>query len=607
MKTVSIALKKGSPVSIILNTSDSLLRKTGKWCLDFLVKRGFQVSTIQNPSKKMEQGPKWILEIREDCPIAKSLGINPGFLDSAQSDAYILNVLESENGCIVSIIGRNPAGVRSGIARLIMLARDMDQELVAPIGQETKSPFFSIRRLSVAPTGRIAQGNEWCIRAGMSAEYTHWADTLWTNWEDERIRQYAEQIRMMGFNSVELSELRGYRGVFSGEELNHIIEKVQVFMKAAHEHDLQVCQFIWGQSLFEEGDNLCWNCPEERIRMELEFRRLATTYGNLVDHLVVHVGDPGGCSRNGCDAYKTTQEIAEFIKSEYRKINPAITVTLSSWANEGFWKGYSETGFLDETYSSKEIGIALHRWYDSEKAELVLNSGRQLDIWGWYLSDFEMRLDMHLLMRRLDKYYSSLPDCASRQVRAVSTEICFQGWPQIMNAYVSAQKMWDPQRNLTEIENEFCGALFGEKNKEAMREVYQVCEKYVHPEDYYGFIPETDCLPIVFGTSEYNREVIHALDAGHKVSLDCHNLPKMTTTANPQALKDYLMSELSLISIFSTGETQIRSTWKSGMDAKTLRILVDETKKNAVPYQTNLNYRNLLDSFLKLAEEAEKV
>ena len=135
---------------------------------------------------------------------------------------------------------------------------------------------------------------------------------------------------------------------FSDDQVRtEITPKLLVFMKAAHDNGMQVSQFIWGQSLFKEGDNLCWNSSEERPTMEKEYSRLARAYGDLVDHIVVHVGDPGGCSRNGCDPYKTTQEIAAFLSREYRKINPRVTATLSSWANFGFWEGGSGVKFLD--------------------------------------------------------------------------------------------------------------------------------------------------------------------------------------------------------------------------------------------------------------------
>ena len=470
-------------------------------------------------------------------------------------------------------------------------------------GAERQQPFFSIRRLMVCPTGRIAQGNEWCKRMGMPEWTTKWSDTLWENWSDERIRKYARQIGEYGFNSVELCEIRGYRGIWTDDDLkSKITPKLRTFMKAARDNGLQVSQFIWGQSLFEEGRNFCWNSPDERLKMEAEYRRLARTYGDLVDHIVIHVGDPGGCDRNGCDAYKTTQEIAAFLLNEYRKMNPKITCTLSTWANFGFWNGREGVEFLDESYCPKEIGIALHRWYDADKAKLVRAAGRECDIWGWYLSDFEMELDSALLMRRLDAYFTSLPAQASKEIRAISTEICFHGWPHIINAYVSAQKMIDPKRPLQEIEREFCAGTFGEANAEAMLKVYQAAEEYVHPERYYGFIPASDCLPVVFGTPDYNKRLRDALAAGHTVKFDPKRPPRFTASTDPADLHRFLMDNLRLISIFSEAQERIGTGKANGATTEELAAIISRAEAEAAPLAHYPDFGPLVNQVRKSAK-----
>jgi len=249
--------------------------------------------------------------------------------------------------------------------------------------------------------------------------------------------------------------------------------------------------------------------------------------------------------------------------------------------------------FLDETYSSKDIAIALHRWYDADRAKLVRVAGRECDIWGWYLSDFEMALDMSLFMRRLDKYFSALPARASKDIRAISTEICFHGWPQIINAYVSAQKMWNPYRKLDEIEREFCAGMFGDSNADAVLKVYRACEAYVHPEYYYGFIPPTDCLPVVFGTPNYNRQCREALVAGAKVKLDAKHQPRLTSATSPEALWRFLLDDLKMIAIFSEAREKINSAMAAGADAAVLDAIWSEAKKAAASYVNYPDYELL--------------
>jgi len=580
---LTIASQRGPQVQIIVASQDPVMQRTAEWCRSFLLKRGYKVRPALAAALDKGNHPAWVLETRADSPVAKSLHVETGGLDSGRPEAYIVSVLQQGKRPIVSVVGNEVWGVRSAVARLVALMRDDGDHLVIPVLTERRSPFFPIRRLAVAPTGRIATGPPW-------------DDSLWTKWSDERIRHYVEELWLCGFNSLEVAEIRGYRrgrGGFSDEELKtEVTPKLRVFMQACREYGIQVCQWIWGQSLFlEEGQNFCWNDRgKERAAMEQEYHRLAQTYGDLVDHIVVHVGDPGGCNRNGCDPYQTTQEITTFLLREFRKINPRVTATLSTWANEGFWLGKPRVQFLDETYSPQEVGIALHRWYDRDKARLVRAAGRPCDMWGWYLSDYEMELDLTLLMRRLDKYYLSLPEEASTQVRALSTELNFQGWPQLINAYVSAQKMWSPQRDLQEIQREFCAAVYGDKNADAMITVYAAAEKYVHPDRFAYFVPETDCLPVVFGIAAYNQELRAALDAGKGVKFDPSRSPKFTLATDAPTLWVNLMRRLSVISAFSEAQEKISVAKASRASHEMLQRIVDEAVTRAEPFKIDLDY-----------------
>ena len=593
---IKIATQAGPKARIVVASEDPLMQRTGAWCRDFLSERGFAVEPKPDCEPGKGGSPAWVLEVKGDCPIAHSLGINTAPLDAARADAYILTVLKRGSRPLVSVVGRNVQGARSGVARLVAVMADHGEYLSTPKTSEFRTPFFPIRRIMISPTGRIAQGN---------AAGKPWVDTLWTRWSDERIRQYAEQLWLMGFNSVELCELRGYRATYSDEQLkNEITPKLRVFMKAARDNGMEVSQFIWGQSLFAEGTNFCWNSPAERPVMEKEFGRLAQTYGDLVDHIVVHVGDPGGCDRNGCDPYKTTQQIATCLLGEYRKVNPKVTATLSAWSNFGFWNGAPGVKFLDESYSPKEIGIALHRWYDRDKAKLVRDSGRDVDIWSWYMSDFELQLNMSLFMRRLNKYFSALPDRASGDIRAISTEICFHGWPHIINAYVSAQKMWSPRRSLQDIEREFCAGMFGDKNADAMVQVYQACERRVRPECYFAFIPAWDYARVVLGTPQFSKQCRAALEAGGMVALDPKRPPGFTTATDPAALKDYLVRSLSLISIFSEAQEKVERAKTAGASREELQKIADDAESRAEPFKIDPDYR-CLSAELKKSVQAE--
>jgi len=250
--------------------------------------------------------------------------------------------------------------------------------------------------------------------------------------------------------------------------------------------------------------------------------------------------------------------------------------------------------FLDETYSTKNLGIALHRWYDRDRARLVRESGRACDIWGWYLSDYEMGLDMNLTLRTIDQYYSALPEQASRDIRAISEDLCFHGWPQIINTYVTAQKMWSPRRDLGQMKWEFCAATFGEANADAMMALYDACEAYIHADHYWAYAPETDCPPDVFGTAGYNRQLRNALEVGKTVGLERGHSPRLTTATEPKAFYDYLVRNVTLIRIFSEAAERITITKGEHASPATLQTIFDEVITKADPYKQDLDYRDLV-------------
>jgi hypothetical protein len=41
------------------------------------------------------------------------------------------------------------------------------------------------------------------------------------------------------------------------------------------------------------------------------------------------------------------------VLSEFRKANPKVQVTLSTWANNGFWKSRDDASFLDESLAPR--------------------------------------------------------------------------------------------------------------------------------------------------------------------------------------------------------------------------------------------------------------
>jgi len=394
-------------------------------------------------------------------------------------------------------------------------------------------PFFPVREAIICPTGRTEQ-------------YTEFAWTNFETWPEDRIRRYPAFLKTCGFNSIQLTEIRGYTASRKTQDLPNVARVIRILAEEARRQKMSVSQFIWGYCLFQEGESLCWNDKRERRWMENEFARLAKTYASLVDHIVLHFSDPEGCNRNGCDAYKTPQEVSHAIWAAYRKVNPRVRATLSTWANRSFFDGHPAMGrLLDETFSSKELGIALHRWYDAEKVRLIRDAGRKVGIWSWYIADYEMATDCSFCMKLLDKYFSSLPHDAGQYVDWISMERCWHGMPSDINLWVAGQKLVNPYRKLEEIEEEFCTAVFGKAGPAVLR-AFQACEEGQVDQRIYGvFIPETDRYPALTSSLEFEKKGQDALREikGLRRSFS----PDIPLVTRPEAMVAFLENRLTLL------------------------------------------------------------
>ncbi|MFB3905666.1 MAG: twin-arginine translocation signal domain-containing protein [Acidobacteriota bacterium] len=404
----------------------------------------------------------------------------------------------------------------------------------APQRPGAQRPFFPIREAIICPTGR-------------SEQLTEFAWVNFETWPEERIRRYPAFLKACGFNSIQVTEIRGYCGKRKTQDLTNVARVVRVLAEEARRQDMSVSQFIWGLCLLHEGDSLCWNDRRERKWMEGEFTRLARTYARLVDHIVLHYSDPGGCNRNGCDAYKTPQEISQAVLKAYRKENPAVRATISAWANKSFFDGHPGMGkLLDETFSPKEFAIALHRWYDPERARLVKDTGRKVGIWSWYIADYEMAHDCAFCMKVLDKYFSSLPAEASVNVDWISMERCWHGMPSDINLWVAGQKLIDPFKPLQKIEEDFCTAVFGRAGPAALQ-AYHACEDGQVDQRIYGyFIPETDRYPALTATPEFEKQAREALRALESVSTPL-TTPQIPLVTQPEDMVVFLKNRLKLL------------------------------------------------------------
>jgi len=542
-----------------------------KWLRD----RGFRVQVALAPEfSRSYAGPQWALATSSTAAKLRVPGGMPAPPAGGRDEAYALRVSPAGGRSVVCLTGKTGSGLRAAVARLVGRVQNDGRTLRTAPGLERTDPFILLRLMNVGQAARR-----------QAAPGSRFQDANYETWKLDRIRAYPEMIWQLGYNGIQVDECRGY-GSISGAELARARTAVQTVSRAARARHMYVSLSQWGDTLFDESITYSWNNPKEQAVMRDFIKDMAQAYGALADNVAVRICDPGGCTRDGCDLYKTPQQITSAYLQEFRKVNPHITVTLSLWYNFDFWKcsprkvDMSNLGvqnqaygqpipdgakFLDSTFMPGDVGIALHRVYNEDQADMVVASGRPVDIKGWYIGDGEMNNNISLTMTTVDKLFSAYPAKAHQQVRSQTVEMCFHGWPQVINHYIAAHKLIDNHRPLLELEREFCTAAFGPQNAEAMVHLYQACENggsdaIPHPKD--------------FGTAAYNQHLRQVLAEAMTVKLVPGFKPNFAFPVPAQTYIDMLRARLRL--------TLAVSEAKEAVDAARTRLGISKTAINSV-------------------------
>lgn len=519
---VTISGDPQKPVVIVCSQKPQS-REMGDYLRKFLTDRGFAVKPgLARAYRKDYRGPQWILATQSTLKSLKTDVKAPKFAANARDEAYLLQARAGASGPVVVLVGKTDAGLRSAVARLISTIANDGRKLATEARREVNDPLVKYRGIIMGDSGRR-----------QCPEGSPFKDIDFEVWQTERIKAYPELFRQFGFNCVQIAENRGY-GSISGPRLKQAQDAILAFAKSAKARHLMVSLDAWGDCPYVEGESYCWNDPAERKKLISYIEEIGRLYGPHIDHFNIHIGDPGGCTRNGCDpSYKTSQQINTEYLRVFRKYNPKVMGAMSTWCNSRFWlhspkpvdlSNYREyfhvreprfgapmpdrAKFLDETFMPRSMGIALHQSYNDDQATMLTKAGRPVDIWAWYIGDMEMVNNLYIAMGRVDEAYSKLPASAREKLRLGTVEITFHGWPQIINHYCAAQKMWNPKRKIQDIEREFCVAAFGPQNADAALALYQACENGVLHD-----IPQ----PAEFGTAAYNEKLAAVLDRSESI------------------------------------------------------------------------------------------
>ena len=560
--TLQLSVSGGrlAPVSIVSSQSKQA-KEMADYLRRWIADRGYYVNKQFGASiDRSYNGPQWVVTEYAGLASVGADDVSIKFNKSARDDAYVIDVRQQGGSAIVLLVGKSAAGVRAAVARLVGKLTNDGRQLWLTAGREENDPFIPIRLayMGKAPRRQVPVGSPF-------------EDIDIEKWPVNKLRAYSELFWQFGYNGIEIAESRGYASI-SGAVLKRVQMSNIALAQGARSRGMYVWFSQWGDCPFKEGESYSWNNSRERTVLIDFMNELAGIYGPYIDHINIHIGDPGGCTRDGCDFYKTPQQITAAFLQAFRKTNPRISASLSTWANNDFWahspnkvamsnylpwpgkaSGFNHpipdgAKFLDDTFMPREIGIAIPRVYDEDEADLLVAAGRAVDVWGWYIADMEMINNIWLNMHFVDALFSDLPDKARNQVRSQTIETCFHGWPQIINSYIGAQKLWNPKRSLSDIEHEFCVAAFGPTNADVMVELYNACENgkedpIPHPSD--------------FGTALYNARLRRVLASAQKVSIPADWKPNFAFPVQVQKYVDMLKARLQLTLAVSEAKEQV--------------------------------------------------
>jgi len=577
------------PVTIV-SPSGSQFRDTRESLRRFLTDRGYAVKGDFNKIvRKQNGGPQWVIATQSTYPALRSSAKLPGFAANARDEAFVIDARLGNSAPVVTLLGKSEAGLRAAAARLVCRVANHGDKLTIDAGCEVSDPFTKMRGVIVGNAARR-----------QCPEGSPFKDIDFETWPAEKIRAYPELFRQFGFNCIQISENRGY-GSLTGAEFTRARKAVLTLAKASRESHMIVSFDAWGDCPYKEGDSYCWNDPAQHKALVEYIEEMGRVYGPYVDHFNIHIGDPGGCTRNGCDpSYKTSQQItAEYLRV-FRKYNPKVMGAMSTWSNAPFWShsprpvslaNYREyftvrnpkfgvpmpdgAKFLDDTFTPREIGIAAHQTYNDDQADMLVAAGRPVDVWAWYIGDMEMCNNLYITMSRVEEAYSRIPDSARDKIRLNTVEITFHGWPQVINSYCAAQLMWNPRRKLADIEREFCVAGFGPANADAVLELYRACENGV-------LVPIPQ--PPEFGTAAYNEKLSDALESAQTISIPPGWKPNFAFPVPARKLVDMLIARTRLTLAVSEAKLQVERAKKSGASADEIARI----KRSAIESLPNL-------------------
>lgn len=374
-------------------------------------------------------------------------------------------------------------------------------------------------------------------------------------WPLAQLEAYVDMLNAFGYNSIQIHDLWENYKMGKLADPQTWRKKVLHVFKYARQLGMRTTLFVWGNSPYDYRDgrhyrNANWYDPKQREILERYHDYQAAEYAPHIDHVLTHWGDPGGCLE-GPNTIETAQEIHNAIVGKFKAKNQKVEDSFSLWAlnsdDYGKWKGYKdETTILDSGILPQETMLALGARYHDRAAKAIVNAGRKVGVWIWYLADHEIRPSLHVHHRRIGQYFNNLPSGAGDLLEWHSMESNSHTL-NVWNLYVAAQLMINPKLDADDLLCEFVEKAFGKENREGVLNALNAIAFTRCVKDYdYGFvekvfdgIPNIPAYSVPVGENHPDTDLgmlKEALKGLEKVSIRNLHTPEFPMVISPQAL-----------------------------------------------------------------------
>ncbi|MCK9410787.1 MAG: hypothetical protein M0Q53_00705 [Prolixibacteraceae bacterium] len=523
------------------------------------------------PAALGKPGPKIFLCTKET---ARLHGIKLSDGEIQNDGFHLITTLDKQAAPVIYCVGNTVNGIKYAIYRLIHeLSYDQSTlSLTHPVALSV-TPFFE-NRLSLPALSWTLGDNE--------------ADTkyFFSNWSETKVVAMAHLFDFFGFNGVETNF-----GCMPGHDVTNDTTQKRVVKLCDEERRIggKAVAFIWGAA-FQENEKInevCFNTREDREKMLQSYKNQAKVMGSHVDAFVSHWADPGG--KYTCDCTIRIPQLyhLELMKS-MQEYNPEIESFFSLWGLKGptiqnertdrnSWNWHWITKGIDDVLDANLLPASVGIWvgdpfgFNPDYCRAIINKGRTLGIWTWYLADNEIRQGLHIHWKQVSEYFRDLSaEDYAKDIKWHQLESNQQGNWNSINMAVGGAMMIDPRGDAEQYAREFCSSIVGENNADILLEILDAIarSRCLYSRNLVGGNAFHDLEGWGSGDpgEDINR-IQKALESLDKVTLEKNFVPKipyMELIYDPEVMLSDLRKSLQNILLHNKARTKLLAAIASG-------------------------------------------